>query len=277
MGALDFAGGIVIHTSAGISALVIAIMLGRRKGFDKYHGEFPPSNLPLACVGAAMLWMGWFGFNAGSALSSDMTAVSAVASTQIAACCSGTVWLIISWIRNKPSSVALINGVIAGLAGITPASGFISSQSTIVVGLILGFASYGCVWLLKHKLRIDDALDVSSVHGFTGLVGSLSIGICAQKELNPYGADGWIFSGSARLLGVQSLAIVVTMVHAGLITFLITFVLEKTIGFKSTEEEEELGLDHVEHQEAAYNMENAYSLNGGGEHVAFVVDSHKHD
>jgi Amt family ammonium transporter len=220
--------------------------------------------------------MGWFGFNAGSALSSDMTAVSAVASTQIAACTSGTVWLIISWIRHKPSSVALINGVIAGLAGITPASGYISSQSTIVIGLLLGFASYFSVWLMKHKLRVDDALDVSSVHGLTGLLGALAIGICSQKELNPSGADGWIFSGSARLLGIQTLAIVVTMVHAGLITFLIVFVLDKTLGFKSTEEEEELGLDHVEHREAAYNMD--MSLNGGEEQVAFVVDeNHKHD
>jgi Amt family ammonium transporter len=133
--------------------------------------------------------MGWFGFNAGSALTSGSLATSAVASTQIAACASGMVWLCISWGRGKPSSIALINGVIAGLAGITPASGYVSSQSSIVIGLILGVVSYGGVWLFKHKLRIDDALDVSSVHGLTGIVGSLSIGFVSQKGLNPEGKN----------------------------------------------------------------------------------------
>ena len=231
---------------------MLTLFSGHRKDFDKYHGEFPPSNLPLAALGAALLWMGWFGFNAGSALTSGSLATSAVASTQIAACASGMVWLSISWARDKPSSIALINGVIAGLAGITPASGYVSSQSSIVIGLILGGVSYGGVWLFKHKLRIDDALDVSSVHGLTGMVGSLAIGFVSQKSLNPDGADG-LFFGDARLLGIQVLAVVVAGAWAGFWTFVIAKIIDKTMGLKITSDEEEKGLDLVEHGEFAYH------------------------
>jgi Amt family ammonium transporter len=253
MGALDFAGGIVIHTTAGVGSLIIALMMGQRKDFDKYHGEFPPSNLPMAAMGAALLWMGWFGFNAGSALTSGSLAVSAVASTQIAACCAAMVWLSLSWLKNKPSSVAVINGVIAGLAGITPASGYVSSQSSIVIGFVLGFASYYSVVLLKHKLRIDDALDVSSVHGVTGVVGSLAIGFCSQKSLNADGADG-LFFGNPRLLGIQVLAVVVAAGWSAFWTFIIAWGVEKTVGLKISEEEEVKGLDLVEHGEFGTNL-----------------------
>jgi len=252
MGALDFAGGIVIHTTAGVGAFVLSIMLGRRRDFDKYHGEFPPSNLPMAALGAALLWMGWFGFNGGSALTSGSLATSALASTQIAACTSGCVWLAASWYRSKPSSVAMINGVIAGLAGITPASGYISSQSSIVVGLVLGAASYGSCILLKHKFRIDDALDVSSVHGLTGIMGSLAIGLVSEKSLNPNGADGAFF-GNPKLLGIQLLAVVVAATWAAVWTVFIALLVKKTVGLRITSEEELDGLDIVEHQEYAYH------------------------
>jgi len=252
MGALDFAGGIVIHTTAGVGSLVVSILMGHRKDFDLFHGEFPPSNLPMAALGAALLWMGWFGFNAGSALTSGSLATSAVASTQIAACCSAMVWLIASWIKDKPSSVALINGVIAGLAGITPASGFVSSQASIVIGLILGVASWFSVVLFKHKLKIDDALDVSSVHGVTGIIGSLAIGFAAQKSLNPAGEDG-LFFGNPRLLGIQLLAVVVAGVWSAFWTFVICIILKKTVGLTIGDEEEEKGLDLVEHGEFAYH------------------------
>ncbi len=148
----------VIHLTSGISALLCGIMLGQRKDFDKYNGEFPPSNLPLAALGGALLWTAWFGFNAGSALESGPLAVSTVVATQRAAVCSGIVWLIISWIRHKPSATAVLNGVIAGLAGITPASGYIDPQYAALLGIIIGFASYFSIFLFKHKLRIDDAL-----------------------------------------------------------------------------------------------------------------------
>jgi len=252
MGALDFAGGIVIHTTAGVGALVLAIMLGRRRDYDKYHGEFPPSNLPMAALGAALLWMGWFGFNGGSALTSGSLATSALASTQIAACTSGCVWLAASWFRTKPSSVALINGVIAGLAGITPASGYISSQSSLVLGIVLGAASYGAAHLAKHKFRIDDALDVSSVHGLTGIIGSISIGLVSEKSLNPAGADGAFF-GNPKLLGIQVLAVVVAGAWAAFWTLIIALICKKTVGLRISSEEEVEGLDIVEHQEYAYH------------------------
>jgi len=227
LGVLDFAGGIVIHTTAGVGAFILAIIIGRRKGFDKYHGEFPPSNLPMAALGAALLWMGWFGFNGGSALTSGSLATSAIASTQIAACSSGCVWLIASWIRDKPSSVAVINGVIAGLAGITPASGYISSQSSIVIGIILGAASYGSAYFIKHKLRIDDALDVSSVHGLTGIIGSLSIGFVSEKSLNPTGGADGLFFGNPKLLGLQFLGVIVAILWAAFWTTIIALVAKK--------------------------------------------------
>lgn len=148
----------MIHTTSGASAVVAAIVLGQRKGFDMYDGEFPPSNLPMAAVGAALLWIAWFGFNAGSAMSSGGLAVTTVVTTQRAAVCSSLVWLLISWVRNKPSAAGVLNGIIAGLAGITPVSGYINPQYGAIIGIILGFASYCSILLLKHKLRIDDAL-----------------------------------------------------------------------------------------------------------------------
>ncbi|EGG17683.1 ammonium transporter [Cavenderia fasciculata] len=253
MGVLDFAGGIVIHTSAGVGALVVALYLGRRKGFEKYGGEFPPSNIPLACLGAALLWMGWFGFNAGSALAAGSVAASAVASTQIGGSFSGIVWIILSWLKGKPSTVAVINGVIAGLAGITPASGFINNQYSIGLGVVLGLASYFSVFLLKHKLHIDDALDVSSVHGLTGIIGAIAIGFCAEVKINPAGADG-VFYGNAHLLGVQVLAVVVVGAWAAIATLAILILIDKFVGLRIDESEEEHGLDLVEHGEWSYDI-----------------------
>lgn len=253
LGALDFAGGIVIHTTAGTGALVIALYMGRRRDFDKYHGEFPPSNLPLAALGATLLWMGWFGFNAGSALASGAVATSAVVSTQIGGACSGLVWIIISWFKDKPSCVAVINGVIAGLAGVTPASGYINSQSSIILGIILGVVSYCSVHLMKHKLRVDDALDVSSVHGLTGIVGAIFIGFAAESSLNPdLTEDGLVFGGT-RLIWVQLVAVAVCGAYAGVVTLMLCFVIDKTLGIKITHEEEDVGLDIVEHGEYAYH------------------------
>jgi Amt family ammonium transporter len=252
LGARDFAGGIVIHTTAGTGALVLALFMGRRRDFDKYHGEFPPSNLPLAALGACLLWMGWFGFNAGSALTAGPTATSAVVSTQIGGSCSGLVWIFLSWFRGKPSSVAVMNGVIAGLAGITPASGYINSQSTIVLGLILGFSSYFAVHLMKHKLRVDDALDVSSVHGLTGVIGSIFVGFAAENSINPSVGNGLVFGGTHQIWA-QIVAVVVSGVYAGVITLALAFIINRTMGLKIDHEEEDRGLDIVEHGEYAYH------------------------
>ncbi|CAF1117977.1 unnamed protein product [Adineta steineri] len=253
----DFAGGLVIHTTSGVSALICGIVLGQRKDFDKYNGEFPPSNLPLAALGGALLWTSWFGFNAGSALQSGSLAVSTVVATQRAATTSGVVWLIISWIRHKPSATAVLNGVIAGLAGITPASGYIDPQYGAVIGVILGFSSYFSILLIKHKLRIDDALDVSSVHGITGVIGSIAIGFFGEKAFNNDGRDGLFFgSHSPYLLGIQTMAVCVTGLWSAIITIILLKIIDKIVGLK-IEYDEEIGLDHEEHGEQAYEWKNS--------------------
>jgi Amt family ammonium transporter len=268
----DFAGGLVIHTTSGVSALICGIMLGQRKDFDKYNGEFPPSNLPLAALGGALLWTAWFGFNAGSALQSGSLAVSTVVATQRSAVSSGVIWLILSWIRHKPSAIAVLNGVIAGLAGITPASGYIDPQYGAIIGIIVGLSSYFTILLFKHKLRIDDALgkafpflflfkikylDVSSVHGVTGIVGSIAIGFFGEKSFNDDGLDGLFFgSHSPYLLGVQSMAVIVVGLWSGFITIILLKLIEKIVGLK-IEHDEELGLDEEEHGEQAYEWRNS--------------------
>eukprot|EP01132_Coremiostelium_polycephalum_P004192 gene4192-5247_t len=267
---LDFAGGIVIHTSAGVGALVIALYIGKRKDFEKYGGEFPPSNIPLAALGAALLWMGWFGFNAGSALAAGPIATSAVVSTQIGGSFSAIVWVILSWLKGKPTTVAVINGVIAGLAGITPASGYINSQYSIGLGCVLGLASYFSVMLLKHKLHIDDALDVSSVHGLTGIIGSLAIGFCADKGINEKGGVG-VFYGGGELLGIQVLGVVVVAAYSAVFTLAIIFAIDKTIGLKIEDTEEEHGLDLVEHGEFAYHN---IALTGPEHHYSQINNAH---
>jgi Amt family ammonium transporter len=196
--------------------------------------------------------MGWFGFNAGSALSGASLAVQAVLNTQVASTMSATVWLfMIMAQRKKPSIVALINGAIAGLAGITPASGYVSAQSALVIGIVLGLSSYWSIYLLKHKLKIDDALDVASVHGVTGIVGSFAIGICADKTINESGENGWIY-GNPRQMGIQTLGIVVAGVWSALVTLVLALIIKRFS--KTSEEDEKLGLDEVEIEEKyAYN------------------------
>jgi Amt family ammonium transporter len=268
LGALDFAGGIVIHTTAGTGALVSALILGRRQGFDRYHGEFPPSNMPLATIGAAFLWMGWFGFNAGSALSSGPLAVSAVVSTQVAGAMSGFTWMMLSWWQRKPSILALINGVVAGLAGVTPASGYINTQWTLPLGMILGVASYFSVHFFKHKLRIDDALDVSSVHGLTGIIGSLWIGLACEQLVNPSVAHNGLFYGdhSAYLLGIQALAVTVAAAWSAFVTAALMLIMQRFIGLKLSVEQEELGVDATDHGEQAYASLLESEETGGNHH-----------
>jgi len=252
---LDFAGGIVIHTSAGVGGLVSALVLGRRKDFELYRGDFPPSNLPLAAIGAAFLWMGWFGFNAGSALSAGSVATSTIVSTQVAASLCGCIWMILSIIRNKPGTIPLINGVIAGLAGITPASGYINTQWSLLLGAIVGASSYFSVILFKNYFKIDDALDVSSVHGVTGILGSLFIGFFSQKSLFPTGQsyDG-VFYGNGKLIGGQVLAVTVAIIWSGSITLLLWVLLKLVFrNLRVTPDEEIEGLDAVEHGENAYH------------------------
>ena len=250
IGVFDFAGGIVIHTSAGMAALASALVLGRRKGFGPEI--MVPHNLPLAAIGATLLWIGWFGFNAGSALASGALAASALLATQIGACTCALVWILLSWKRTgKPTVSAAINGAISGLAGVTPTAGFITGQWAFVLGIVLGFASYYGIVLIKERLKIDDVLDVSSVHGITGIVGSLWIGLFATQAINPIGPNGWLY-GNPMQLPIQALGVGVGALMGFVGTFVILKILDYTVGIRAKEEEEDLGLDISYHQEVAY-------------------------
>ena len=250
LGVFDFAGGIVIHTSAGLASIAAALILGRRRNFGP--DIMVPHNIPLAVLGASLLWIGWFGFNAGSALASGSLAANTLLVTQIASVTSALVWLFLSWKRSgKPSTTAVINGAISGLAGVTPASGFITAQSSFFLGIVLGFASYFGILLIKERFKIDDALDVSSVHGITGIVGSIAIGLVATTIINPNGPDGLLYGNSLQL-ATQALGVAVAAVLAFVVTILIMKVIDATIGLKVKEEEEEIGLDITQHAERAY-------------------------
>ena len=251
LGVWDFAGGIVIHTTAGMAALAAGIVFGRRKNFGPQI--MVPHNLPLAVVGATMLWLGWFGFNAGSAVAANGVAGNALLTSQIGASTSTLVWLFLSWKRSgKPSIAAVINGAIAGLAGITPAAGYISGESAFILGIILGFGSYYGIVLFKEKLKIDDALDVSSVHGVTGILGALAIGVAASPLIMPNGPVGWIHGNPAQL-GIQAFGIAVAAAFAFVVSLAIFKIIDKTIGLKVSDEEEEAGLDITQHAEKAFN------------------------
>jgi Amt family ammonium transporter len=250
MGVFDFAGGIVIHTSAGLASLAAALVLGRRKNFGP--DIMVPHNIPLAVIGATLLWIGWFGFNAGSALASGSLAANTLLVTHIASSTSAIVWIALSWKRaGRPSTTAAINGAIAGLAGVTPASGFISAQNSFLLGIVLGFASYYAILLLKEHWKIDDALDVSSVHGITGIVGALAIGIIASTLINPAGPDGLLYGNPMQLL-IQGLGIAVAAALGFGGTIVILKIIDATIGLKVKEEEEDVGLDVTQHAERAY-------------------------
>jgi len=259
LGVADFAGGIVIHTAAGMSALAAAIVLGRRKNFGP--SIMVPHNIPLAVFGAALLWLGWFGFNAGSALTAaGGIAANTIIVTHMSSSAAALVWIALSWKRTgKPSVVAAINGALAGLVGITPAAGFVSVEHAVLIGLVIGFASYGGMILFKEKLRIDDALDVSSVHGIAGIVGSLAVGIFASAMINPTGPVGALFGNMAQfgsqLLGV---GVAITLGFGG--TLIIMKIIKSVMGVRVSEKVEEMGLDLGEHAEEAYADEEEYKL-----------------
>jgi len=252
-GTLDFAGGIVIHASAGIGSVIVALHLGRRKHFYDFMGEFPPSNLPLAATGAALLWIGWFGFNGGSALEAGPLAVSALVSTQIGCSAGAFAFLMLSWWKGKPQATAVLNGALAGLAGITPASGYVNSPATVALGLVFGAAAFAGVHVMKHSWHVDDALDVSSVHGLTGVLGALGLGLFAQLRMDPLGANG-AFYGHPMQLVYQLVGVLLTIAWAGFWTVvLLKFLDWLHNGVRVGEDEEEVGLDWSEHHEIAYH------------------------
>lgn len=256
IGVRDFAGGIVIHTSAGMGALAAALVLGRRLNYGP--SIMVPHSIPLAVLGSSLLWLGWFGFNAGSALASGGIAGNTVIVTHMASAVSALVWVALSWMRtHKPSVIAAINGAIAGLAGITPASGYVSVEHAFAIGLAIGIASYMGVIFLKDRLKIDDALDVSSVHGIAGIIGALSIGIFASTLINPTGVNGLLL-GNAHQLLIQAIGVAVagTLGFGG--TYIIMKVIDILIGVRVSPETEEKGLDIEAHAERAYNDEGEF-------------------
>jgi Amt family ammonium transporter len=259
LGVVDFAGGIVIHTSVGMAALAAALVLGKRRNYGP--AIMIPHSIPLAVLGSSLLWLGWFGFNAGSALAaSGGVAGNTVIVTHMASSVSALIWGGLSWVRTgKPSVVATINGAIAGLAGITPASGFVSAEHAFVIGIAIGVISYSGVVLFKEKLHIDDALDVSSVHGVAGIVGSLAIGIFASTMINPGGVDGLLY-GNPDQLWIQAVGVGV----AGAIgfggTWILMQIIKHLIGIRVSPEVEDIGLDISEHAESAYSDEEEFLL-----------------
>ncbi len=267
LGVVDFAGGIVIHTSAGLGAVAAALVLGRRLNYGP--SIMVPHNIPIAVLGAALLWLGWFGFNAGSALASGGVASNTIINTQMAAAVSALIWIGLSWLRTgKPSVVAAINGGIAGLAGITPASGYVGVDSAFVIGIAVGFVSYLGVLYIKEKKKVDDALDVSSVHGLAGIVGSIGIGIFASTLANPSGPNGLLFGNPAQLL-IQAIGVGIAAVMGFGGTYAILKVLNSVIGIRVPAKTEDIGLDIAEHAERAYTDEEEFMVHpehGHGSH-----------
>jgi Amt family ammonium transporter len=251
LGALDFAGGTVVHINAGVAALAAALVVGRRDGYGKE--AFIPHNLPMTILGAGLLWFGWFGFNAGSALAADGLATTAFITTHLATCAAVLSWAGAEWLlRGKPTTLGAASGAVAGLVAITPAAGFVGPMSAILIGLGAGFLCYLAV-LTKVKLGYDDSLDVVGVHGVGGLWGALATGLFACKAVNSAGADG-LFFGNPAQLGIQALAVLVTLVYSFVVSWLLLKAIDATLGLRVAKEEEVMGLDLAEHQEAGYSM-----------------------
>lgn len=251
LGVLDFAGGIVVHATSGLSALAAALVIGKRKGY--LHEPMPPHNLPMTVLGAGLLWFGWFGFNGGSALAAGALSTIAFVTTHIAAVSATLIWVIIEWLhRGKPTMFGAATGSIAGLATITPASGFVGPMSSLIIGLLAGAACYTAL-NLKGKLGYDDSLDAFGVHGVGGILGTICAGFFAQKLINSGGADG-LFFGNAHQLAVQGMAVAVAAFYSFTVTFIMLKLIEKTIGLRVSDEEEVMGLDLTQHEESGYTL-----------------------
>ena len=251
MGALDFAGGTVVHISSGISALAAALLMGKRLGYP--HEQMPPHNLPFAVMGAAMLWVGWFGFNAGSALAANGLAVSAFVATNSGAAAAALSWMGAEWmLRGKPTVLGAATGAVAGLVAITPAAGYVTPLSALVIG---GVAGVVCLLacMLKPRLGYDDALDVVGVHCVGGVTGALLTGIFASKAVNPAGADGLLYGNPAQLL-VQFGAVASTLVFCFVGAFVLLKLVDALVGLRVVEEDEVVGLDLSQHGETAYTL-----------------------
>lgn len=252
MGALDFAGGTVVHINAGIAALVTALVIGKRKYLN---GNVPtPHNMPFVVLGTALLWFGWFGFNSGSALAANGLAVNAFVVTNTAAAAAGLSWAFIEWVRvGKPTIFGVCSGIVAGLVAITPAAGYVSAMSAIAIGLLVSLFCYIAVTVVKPRLGYDDSLDAFGVHCIGGMWGALATGLFASRLVNPAGADG-LFFGNPKQFYIQSVAVFVTVVYTFIVTTVIYKVVDFIVGVRVDENEEMMGLDLTQHHERAYTI-----------------------
>jgi len=252
LGALDYAGGIVVHVSSGISALVLAVVLGKRVGYN--HKPIRPHNLPFTVLGAALLWFGWFGFNAGSALAADGIAANAFVTTNTATAAAGLAWALIEWWHNgSPTVLGVATGAVAGLVAITPACGFVNPMNAMFIGIIVAMVCYIAVAIIKGKVGYDDSLDTFGVHGVGGTVGTIATGIFAEKAVNATGNNGLLFGNMHQLL-VQCIMWVVAVVFAVVMTYILYKIVDAIIGMRVEEKNEIVGLDLTQQSEAAYTV-----------------------
>jgi Amt family ammonium transporter len=252
LGVLDFAGGAVVHINAGIAALVTALVIGRRTGYN--NKPVPPHNLPFTVLGTALLWFGWFGFNGGSALAANGLAVHALVVTHVAAAAAGLTWAFLEWIyTGKPTVFGTITGSIAGLATITAASGFVDVVAAVAIGFVASLVCFICVSLLKPRIGYDDSLDAFGVHGVGGILGMLATGLFASKAVNPAGADGALFGNPHQFL-VQSFAVVVVAAYSLGATYILFKLVDFFMKARVAEKEEIIGLDLTQHHESAYTI-----------------------
>jgi Amt family ammonium transporter len=253
LGAIDFAGGTVVHISAGLSALAAALVIGRREGID--DEEPTPSNIPYVILGTALLWFGWFGFNAGSSLAADGVAVIAMVSTNTAAAAAGITWMMVDWIRKgKPSAVGFCVGAVCGLVAITPGSGYVTVTSAIIIGVVVGILSNTVANWRASRTRIDDSLDVFACHGVGGIWGALATGLFATLAVNPGGANGLFYDNPGQLTS-QIIAIVVVALYSFVGSYVILKIVAAITPLRVTHEEEEAGLDVSQHGEHAYALD----------------------
>jgi Amt family ammonium transporter len=252
-GALDFAGGIVVHITAGVAALVAALMVGPRSGFPSM--PMPPHNLTLSVAGAGMLWVGWFGFNGGSALGANGDAGMAILVTHLSAACGAATWSIIEWVKyGKPSVLGIITGMVAGLGTITPASGFVGPAGAMVIGISAGVICFYATLYMKQKLKIDDSLDVMPVHGVGGILGTLAVAVFASSELGLFSGQG-LDNTISEQLWIQSTGVVATIAYTAVVTYIIFKVIGLlTGGIRVDEDQEAEGLDLVSHNERGYDI-----------------------
>ena len=262
MGVLDFAGGTVVHIISGVSGLVIALMIGKRKDYGKK--AIIPHNLPMVLIGGALLWFGWFGFNAGSALGANGLAAIAFVTTNASAAAATVSWVLVEWLYSgKPTVLGAVSGCVAGLVAITPGAGFVSPLSAIIIGLAGGVICFFSVSVMKAKLGYDDALDAFGVHGVGGTFGAIATGLFASKEINPAGADGLFFGNPEQLL-TQVIGVVASWAVAIIMAYALIKIISVFMPIRSTEDEENSGLDIAEHGEKAYAYQDLITDFTGG-------------